>query len=87
MMTLQQRFEEKGLDYQYYYNQVSDSLDPLISSSLAERIIREELEGILMKYTETPAKTKGGKILRFFSGILAKLLPLIKIRKNDTYKS
>lgn len=86
-MTLQQiklQYDALGLDYMAEFKKASASVHPAISFDDKQEIIRKILEDGLRQYSNSNAKTKGGKVARFFARLIAAILPFVKLNKNDT---
>lgn len=75
-------FEEVGLDFKNEYLKALKSFDGY-NFDVDERhqAIKGVLQRILDRYSETPAKTKGGRVARVIAKILSFIIPYFKAKK------
>lgn len=81
-IEFKQPFEEVGLDFKNEYLKALKSFDGY-NLELDERhqAIKGVLQRILDRYSETPAKTKGGRVSRVIAKILSFIIPYFKVKK------
>ncbi|AXH76567.1 MAG: hypothetical protein [Bacteriophage sp.] len=80
---LREAYDLQGLNFDEHLHKVR--LDIFAANGhegITDEAVQMVLELVLSAYAATPAKTKGGRIGRFFASVGAKILGVFKIKLN-----
>jgi len=73
-----------GLDFKDEYLKALKSFDGYnLEVDERHQAIKGVLQRILDRYSETPAKTKGGRVARVIAKILSFIIPYFKAKNNS----
>jgi hypothetical protein len=75
-----EQYPDKGL-FDKHFNIALNRVPKNAPKDLIISIMVTYMQSMLNDYANTSAKTKGGKVARFFASIGSKILPFIKIKR------
>lgn len=80
---LREAYDLQGLNFDEHLMKVKVDIGLTNGpDGITDEAVQKVLELVLSAYAATPAKTKGGRVGRFFASIGAKVLGVFKFKRN-----